>query len=253
METLGASNKRVKLLKSLSHKSARYKEGLVFLEGGRLVRDSARYGAEVKSVFYNEGYDGELFEADESFVLPEKVFDSLTDTVTPQGVCAVAKMPKKSDNVAEGIKSNLIVLCDNVRDPGNMGTVIRTAHAFGAGALLITEGCTDPFGLKCVRASMGSVFAIDIVQTDLKKLQLLKEKGWSLAAGILGDDCVPLPKADFSGKTILAVGSEADGISDNTAALCDLKVKIPMYNGAESFNAAVAAGIMMYEYRRQNS
>lgn len=253
METLGASNKRIKLIKSLSHKTARYKEKLVFLEGGRLVRDSVRYGAEILSAFYCEGYNGEFFKAEESFIIPKKVFGTLTDTVTPQGVCAIARMPKAFANAQEDVKSNLIVLCDNVRDPGNMGTVIRTAHAFGAGALLITEGCTDPFGLKCVRASMGSVFAVDIIQTDLVKLSSLKENGWRLAAGILGDNCVPLPKADLSGKTVIAVGSEADGVSDGIANMCNLKLKIPMLGGAESFNAAVAAGIMMYEYRRQNS
>ena len=249
METLGDSNKKIKLLSSLKRKNVRQKEGKLFLEGERLVCDSARYGAKLLYVFCREGYSGSIPDCKEAFILTEKVFDGVTDTVTPQGICAIAEMPAQIKKPT----SDLAVLCDNVRDPGNLGTIIRTAHAFGAGAVLLTDGCTDPYSLKCVRASMGSIFATGISFTDILKLQDIKKDGWRIAAGILSDDTEPLTKSDLSGRVIIAVGSEADGISRSIANIVDKAVKIPMENGAESFNAAVAAGIMMYEYYRQNS
>lgn len=249
MEVLGATNKKVKLISSLKRKNVRKKEGKLFLEGERLVCDSARYGAKILYVFCREDYSGDMPKCGEAFCLPAKIFDCVTDTVTPQGICAIAEMPQ---DIKKPL-SDMAVLCDNVRDPGNLGTIIRSAHAFGAGGVFLTDGCADPYSLKCVRASMGSVFAVGIAHIDTQNLQKIKDDGWRLAAGVLSDKTVPLKESELSGKIMITVGSEADGVSREIREMADMALKIPMENAAESFNAAVAASIMMYEYYRQNS
>ena len=248
MKITSTDNARVKYLNSLKKRSVRDKEKCVFLEGEKLCRDSARFGAELLSVFVSESYNGEIPPCKEAFELTERVFLKAAETETPQGIIAIAKMPHFS---IEDIKENAVILCDNVRDPGNMGTIIRTAHAVGA-SLALFGNCVDIYNLKTVRASMGSVFAVKSVRCDAEDIKNLKERGYKLYSGILHKESKSLYDTDLQGRAILAVGNEANGIGSEITELSDAFVTIPMPGGAESLNAAVSASVMLYEHLRQD-
>lgn len=248
MKITSTDNARIKYLNSLKKKNVRDKERKVFLEGENLCRDSARFGAELLSVFISESYTSEIPPCKEVFELTERVFAKVAETETPQGIIAAAKMPEYG---IDDIKENAVILCDNVRDPGNMGTIIRTAHAVGA-AVALFGSCVDIYNLKTVRASMGSVFAVKCARCDAEDIEFLKNRGYKLYSGMLHKDSKCLFDMDLKGKAILAVGNEANGIGDEIMALSDAFVTIPMPGGAESLNAAVSASVMLYEHLRQN-
>lgn len=239
------SNEKIKFLCSLKKKSVRDESGLLLLEGERLIYDSEKWGAEIVSVFYREGYEGRKISCDDSYTLSEKAFQKVSETVNSQGIIAVAG--KKKGNIRE---KELLVLADGVRDPGNMGTIIRLCHASGAG-LILGEGCTDPYSPKCVRSSMGGIFATECVAFSKGLYENLKSEGFKFYGGILGVDTKSLFETDFSEKCVLVVGNEGDGISDDMQKLCDYKVQIPMPGGAESLNVATATSVMTYEFLRQ--
>ena len=248
MKITSTDNTRIKYLNSLKKKSVRDREKCVFLEGEKLCRDSARFGAELLSVFVSESYTSEIPPCKEVFELTEKVFLKVAETQTPQGIIAIAKMPVFG---IDDINENAVILCDNVRDPGNMGTVIRTAHAVGADVILFGN-CVDIYNLKTVRSSMGSVFKTRCVQCDEEDIKKLKARGYKLYSGMLHKDSKNLYDMNLQGKAILAVGNEANGIGETVASLSDAFLTIPMPGGAESLNAAVSASVMLYEHLRQN-
>ena len=164
-----------------------------------------------------------------------------------QGIFAVVKSKTYSMDEVSG---PLIIALEDLSDPGNMGTIMRTADAVGVETIVMSPDCVDIFNEKVLRASMGSVFNIKAVIVDdfIEGLAKLKEKGYSIACGHLaGSDFFKVKKPD---KNVLVIGNEARGISGGTAAVCDSLWKLPMRGGAESLNAAVAAGIMMYELTR---
>lgn len=241
------SNEKLKFLNSLKKKSVRDGEGLLLLEGERLICDSQKWGAEIVSVFYREGYSGGKILCDDEYILSEKAFSKVAETVNSQGIIAVAKKP--FGDIAKSGKE-LCILCDGVRDPGNMGTIIRLSHAAGA-ALLLSEGCTDPYSPKCTRASMGGIFSAPCQYADKKTLDFLKKEGYTFYAGILNDESHSLFETQFSEKCVIVVGNEGNGISKEMQSLCDKFVIIPMPGGAESLNVATAASVMVYEYLRQ--
>ena len=241
------SNEKLKFLNSLKKKSVRDEEGLLLLEGERLICDSQKWGAEILSVFYREGYEGGKILCEDEYTLSEKAFGRVAETINSQGIIAVAKMPCGG---IEESRKKLCVLCDNVRDPGNMGTIIRLCHASGA-ALLISEGCTDPYSPKCTRASMGGIFAVPCEMFSKKTLDYLRDKDYTFYAGLLDERSKALFETEFSEKCVIVVGNEGDGISKEMQSLCDKSVLIPMPGGAESLNVATAASVLVYEYLRQ--
>jgi TrmH family RNA methyltransferase len=151
------------------------------------------------------------------------------------------------------IGDGLLVLLDNIRDPGNMGTIIRTADAAGCAGVVVSDGCADIYNPKVLRSTMGSIFHLPVCHggSITEMMQLIKQRGFLLCASHL-EGSVSIYEADLSGNTALIIGSEAEGISGETAAKADLLVKIPMAGRAESLNASVAAGIMMFEAMRQS-
>jgi TrmH family RNA methyltransferase len=244
-----ASNSKVKLLVSLKKRAAREKTGLLFLEGERLVCDSARFGAQIVSIYIKEGYTGVMPLSDNTVTLSAALFDKIAETKTPQGIIAVAKMPLCGTC---DVKGGAFLICDNVRDPGNLGAIIRTAHAFGASAVFLTKGCVDPYGPKTVRASMGSVFALPVLYAGINDIKRLKNKGVFIYSGVLAKNSVPLHTMPFGKNCAFLIGNEATGISDEMLEISDGFFTIPMPGGAESLNAAVAASVCLYEYLRRN-
>lgn len=241
-------NPKIKYINTLKKKGVRERDGLMLLEGQRLVCDSAAFGAELTAVFVREDYKSEVPPCGELYEVSARVFDKIAETVTPQGILAVARIPRFK---AESISDGHAVLCDSVRDPGNLGTIIRTAHACSAQVLLYGT-CADPYSLKTARSSMGSVFAAKPVFCTSEDIAALKQRGFCLISGMLHKTAKSIFETDLKGKKILAVGNEARGISDEIAGLSDAFTVIPMPGGAESLNASVAASVMLYERLRQS-
>jgi tRNA(Leu) C34 or U34 (ribose-2'-O)-methylase TrmL len=182
---------------------------------------------------------------------PERFPPSIyvADTDTPQGVVAIAGIPD-SDLCLHG--SPLVVLADEIRDPGNLGTLIRSADAFGLRGIILSGDVVDPFNAKCVRATMGSIFRVPLVSFKRAEdsIKFLKGHEFSIVAADIKADTTCYDY-DFRGKCGILVGSEAHGLTCEILKLCDQTVRIPMIGDAESLNAGVAGSILMYEAYRQ--
>lgn len=245
-------NEKIKTLKKLiGKKSVRDEMGLFVLEGERAVRDALSLGAEIESLFLREGTTLS-FEGDMNiYEVAKSLFDSVADTMTPQGVIAVAKM--KSCTLSD-IRPGAVIFCENLSDPGNLGTVIRTAAAVGAGGVILSEGCVDLYNPKVVRATMSSLFLVPVIKGAKVKETFgeLKGMGYRIFGTALAEDSLDLYEETLPERSVLVIGNEGNGMSDEALSLCDRRVIIPMPGGAESLNASVAASLLLYEHYRQN-
>ncbi len=245
-EITSTQNQNYKFIKSLKSKKARDKSGKYTVEGIKSVRDAIFAGADIDALVISDSCPAE-FEHSNIFRVPESLFTGLCDTETPQGVMAVINMNREAvDLTAE----KLILYCDHVSDPGNMGTIIRICDAVDC-ALVLSEEAVDIYNPKTVRASMGSFFHTRIAgERGIDALKSLKDSGYKIFSGALGENTVDYNDADYNGKTVLVVGNEANGISDEVLAMSDKLVKIPIWGRAESLNVAVAAAILLYEAKK---
>jgi TrmH family RNA methyltransferase len=177
--------------------------------------------------------------------MPGHVLAAVCDTKTPQGIAAVVRVTEVE------LKGKRLVAMDGVQDPGNVGTIIRTADAAGFEGIILSGQCADVFSPKVLRATMGSIFRMGIRVTDDLPgvLQSMVEEGASVLSSQL--DGEPFyQRSPLNERFVLVIGSEGNGVTDEVKAIATHKVKLPMRGGAESLNAAVAAGIMMYELTR---
>ena len=250
-----AANAIVKQTKKLSERSGRKKLGLFLLEGQRLVADAILAGAPIQYFVLCDGVQAELPPCDApQYIVSKKIFAQLQDTVHSQGVLAAAVLPADGAlSAADLTGKREILYLDNVADPGNMGTILRTADAAGVEAVVLSKGCVDVYNPKVVRATMASLFHIPLFFDDdaCRALDLLQSAEFRLIGASL-DGAVNCFSADFTGKSAIIIGNEANGIRQSVLDKCDLRVKIPMIGGAESLNAAVACGVLCYERLRQN-
>ena len=237
-----SQNKIIKEINSLKQRKYREQKGLFIVEGERLLSE-----AKPLYVLAREDYTGDLGSFEKVYTAAPSLFDKTADTVNPQGIMGVCEIPET--NINDIPKEPFLVLLDRVTDPGNMGTIIRTADAAGADGVVLSKGCTDPYSLKTVRSTMGSIFHLP-VYTDVDLCDFIKNKNIkTFAAHLKGEkSCFD---TDMTGGIGIIIGNEANGISDELSELAAELVKIPMPGKAESMNAAVAAGIMIYEAVRQ--
>ena len=254
------ANDRVKYIKSLKNKRVRHRDKRYFLEGRRLVAEALGVGVKPAFVLYTQSFAsaqpgkrlvGQIEEAGvPSWVITPDLVKVVSDTMTPQGVVAVVGMGSPDP---EAVRSaSLVLVLDNLRDPGNMGTILRTALATGVEAVLLPKGCVDPYSPKVVRAGMGAQLVLPIhVDLEWPRIgQLLVEK-----RRILTDPhrSVPPWQMDLLGAVALIVGNEAHGASEPARNLAECSVSLPMRNGVESLNAAVATAVVLFEAQRQRS
>ena len=232
------SNERVKHARALQDAKARKETGLHLIEGDKLVSDAIASGARVLTVFAKEG--AEAFDGIETVFVSDGVMDAISTAKTPQNYCAVVETPDCA--CPETCPEGLIVVLDRLQDPGNVGTIIRTADALGAAGVLISPDSADPFSPKALRAAMGSTYHLPIYIAPLRDaLPLLIAQGFTCVCGHLkGSETLPA----ITRRAALVIGSEGQGVSDETAALCTL-YRMPMRGRAESLNAAVFAALMM--------
>lgn len=258
MEVTGLQNPLVKAAAELKQKKYRQQRGEFIAEGLRTCEEAVAYNA-AHTIFYRETTDERtvsLLEAAAAkavklVCVSEAVMKKIADTETPQGIIAVCKMQenKIDDLLAEG---KMLLVLDRVGDPGNIGTMLRTADAAGVGGLVLLKGCADIYAPKTVRASMGSLFHLPIVagMSEEYFTDIAKRAGYELLVTSL-EGADNLYQADLSGRIAFVMGNEANGVSDTLLKEADKKVFIPMQGRAESLNVAMAAGIVMFEAMRK--
>lgn len=247
-----AKNPRVQRLRDLKNAKTRRAEALFLVEGEVMIREALSCGLKLREAAADESrteFAEELEAAGCAVSLVTRgLLESICETRTPQGICASFESPRPLDLEA---LPDRIVATDGVQDPGNLGTIWRTADAAGFQTLLLGAGSADPLSPKVQRAAMGSGFRLGFAQTDdlAASLAKLRARGWKvIVSDLRGEDFYA--RADVGEKFVLVIGNEARGVSDAVRAAADVRLKLPMRGGAESLNAAVAAGIMMYELMR---
>jgi TrmH family RNA methyltransferase len=250
-EITSKDNKIVKLCEQLAARKYRDRLGLYLIEGENLLEEAVREGAAVDTVLMRKGYSGRMQPGleDKTFVLDEKLFDRLAQTDTSQGILAIVKKPgvSQADFIEKGAVGNFVVL-DRLQDPGNIGTIIRTADAAGYSLIVAMKGTADVFSPKVVRAAAGSLFRVPVVFIDDydELVAFVKAAGGKLVATCFDTDRYYYD-VDLTKNTALIIGNEGNGIAPELIERADVKIKIPMAGTIESLNAAVAAAILMYE------
>lgn len=250
---LSRENRLVKEAIKLKQRKFREKEGLFIIEGIRFIEEaikskSIKYILYSSKVYETKGYEKILNSDIEKYEISNEILKELSDTENPQG--AVGIVYKKSWNL-DDIKNDLIVICDCIQDPGNLGTIIRTCDA-AKGAVVVVKGSVDVYNSKTLRSTMGSIFHIPVLFYEDFEILIkdLKKRGYSIFAGSLDADKY-IYDVDFRKKSAIIVGNEANGILNEHLKYVDEKVKIPILGEAESLNASIAAGIIIYEFVRQ--
>lgn len=261
MEITSLKNPLIKEIKSLYRKKERLKNNSFIIEGIKIIQEAINYDYELKYIIYTDQLlsttDGKEFfgiikDLDNIIYVPNNIFKEIADTENPQGVLAIAKFQYKILNQINNKKGISLVFLDELQDPGNMGTIIRTADAFNIDGIIVTPGSVDPYNPKVVRATMGSIFRVPLYYTTegVKDLIQLKSQGIKVYSTSL-EGSIPIFDANFKESFVLIIGNESKGVSEEYYSLSDRLIKIPMLGKAESLNAGVASSIIMYEVMKQ--
>lgn len=242
------NNKLVKYTYSLNSKKGRREEGKFIAEGERLVRD-AMLVSEPEYIIITEKYGKTDFGV-KTYMVTESVFKKISDTVNPQGVMGIFK--KFDRNIADITLENTVIL-NGVSDPGNVGTILRTANAAGFSNVIIDNKSVDLYNPKTVRSSMSALFNLNIYESEelYEDIIYLKKKGFNIYGTALTEASEDLYKTEIKFPVAVVVGNEANGIDDEILDICDKKIIIPMEKTIESLNASVAASVVMYEVLRR--
>lgn len=256
------SKEKLKELAKLKTKKGRKTQGRFLVEGLHLCEEAINSNWETESVLFTNLFQNspagkrliKKFEKRNVKPIPVKseVMSKLSDTVTPQGIICVVKIKKFSLGKLWSGRSNIILALDTIRDPGNVGTLIRTADAFGIDGVILSSDTVELYNPKVVRSTMGSLFHLPIFdEIDLEKtLPKLKNNNFEIYGTDVknGKDFEGL---NYSGKICLLIGSEAKGLNKKLLNLSDEIIRIPTYGKAESLNASVAGGILLYEITKR--
>jgi len=264
------SNQQVKNITALTKKTkARQEQGLFVVEGMKMFREIPRGWLEkayVSEAFASGETMGEVQGICTPEIVADRVFASMSDTCTPQGILALVRQPQRSlegllrkplegsgrPGVSSPQASPLLLLLENLQDPGNLGTILRTAEAAGCTGVIMSRGTVDIYNPKAIRSTMGAVYRVPFFYTDvlLDVVRELKEKGLGVYAAHLKGS-VDFRKPDYRRPCAFIIGNEGRGLTEALAALADSRIRIPMAGQAESLNAAVSAALIMYEAQRQ--
>lgn len=254
------SNPAIREIAALKTAKGREKSGLFVAEGQKLIFEAQKSGLTMVALLFDresknkEEYEKLALELQGKNVrvmaVSERVLRHVCDTVTPQGVAAVCRMLPEP-LFRPGAKDICLVL-DRIRDPGNLGAILRCAEAMGID-WVIAANCTDLYSPKTLRAAMGSAFRqkVWVYPSAASALRILKEKGFKLLAADLNEASLPIGRVDFSPPLAVVIGNEGSGIGGECLDLCDLSFIIPMSGETESLNAAVSAGIILWEIARK--
>ena len=267
-------NQTIKEIKKLKEK--KYRKDKFIIEGIKMIKEAISEDIEIEYlIFADLSLEKEINNIEKYNVLEvtEKVLQELSDVVTPQGVLAVVRkkcgngMKKNEKNKEEHEKkeikedlldkynidynSEYILALDGLQDPGNMGTIIRTADSANIKQIIVSKSTVDSYSSKVIRSTMGAIFRVNIIEVEnlVETLKELKNKGFDIISTSL-DTNNSIYDINYK-KSVVVIGNEANGVTKEVQEISNKKVKIPMLGKTESLNASVAAGIMIYEYVRQ--
>jgi RNA methyltransferase, TrmH family len=255
----GRHNALVKELRRAFSRGELTSDGYCAIEGFRILEEAIRSGLRLRAVFFSESTAtraerllSQLGAQVETLLLPDKLFSGAVPSYAPQGVAALARWKELPlEEALAKSKAGPLLVVAGVQDPGNLGTILRSAEAFGAGGVVLGEGTVSPFNPKVVRASAGSVFRLPVARAKLSDaLALMKEQGLRMVA-TASHKGTPLDQAKLSGPLAIFIGSEGAGLSRDLIKEMDEVVAIPQAPQVESLNAGVAASIVLYEVMRQ--
>lgn len=251
-------NQQVKDLRKAFSKGELTEDGHAAIESVRTIDEAIRSGLKFRAVFFSESGKAraerllpQMGAHVDILLLPDEVFTSAVDTETPQGVAALVKLKSHQIDDLFRAPEPLVVVVSGVQDPGNLGTILRSAEAFEATGVVLTQGTVSPLNPKSVRASAGSIFRLPFVQTKTRDLlPVLANKGLRIL-GTTSHKGTPLPQADCKGGVAICIGNEGAGLPKEILAKVDANITIPHSSRVESLNAGVAASIVLYEAARQ--
>ena len=251
-------NNLIKHIKKLKEKKYRDEYGEYIIEGLKLIGEAISENANISTIVLCDGCDkSEMIENHlryeiakyECVYVSQNIFKSLSEVESPQGVLAVVK--KENEKYKIDYTSDIIVALDDVQDPGNVGTILRTVDSIGLKQILVSKGTADCYNSKVVRSTMGAIFRVKIIECeDLKStLSEIKNNNYKIMVTTLKAK-KSIYNVDYN-KKVIVVGNEANGISKDIQKMADEKVIIPMLGKTESLNVSVATGVILYEYVRQ--
>ena len=251
-------NEFIKHVKKLKDKKYRDESNEYIVEGVKLIEEAVKENAQIKKIIVCEDTT-KTYEIPTNVMLEiakyecvyvtEKIFASITQVTNPQGIMAIIE--KNTTNQEIDYTQDIIVALDDVQDPGNLGTILRTADSIGLNQIIVSKGTADAFNPKVVRSTMGAIFRVKIIETEnlQETIKSMKKHHFKLMVTSLQTDN-SIYDIDFN-KKIIVIGNESNGVSSEIQEMADERAKIPMLGRTESLNASVAAGIVMYEYVRQ--
>jgi len=251
------SNAQIKELAKLQKKSRlRDEKGIFLVEGPRMTEEIP--AERIEKVYASESFAKKNKEFLEKLQAPvelltDTVFAYVSDTKTPQGILAVVKQqPYSFEELLGKEKASFLLILDHLQDPGNLGTIMRAAEAAGVTGILMSSDCVDIYNPKTIRSTMGALYRVPFVVSEdfAGDIERLKKAGVSTYAAHLGAT-ISYEGADYKKPCAFMIGNEANGLSDEVAALADCKILIPMAGQVESLNAAMAATVLMFEAARQ--
>jgi TrmH family RNA methyltransferase len=252
------ANPRVKQLRAAFAGHARLSGGLAAIEGEHLLQEALRSGLHIKTVFLSERIDPPAWlpRGVEQLTLTDEALSSAVDTQHPQGIAALLIPPTWDIESAFPAKqAPLLLIAAALQDPGNLGTLIRSAEAFGATAVLTTAGTVSEWNQKALRASAGSVFRVPVVAATPADILALKSRGLCLFAAVAGNpqgpDALPVAAADLAQPCALMIGNEGSGLTTELLQIATDRITIPTPGPVESLNSAVAGSLLLYEASRQ--
>ena len=252
-------NDLIKHIRKLKEKKYRDEFCEFIVEGAKMIEEAINENINIKyivvcedcknanSITQEQLYN---FAKYECIYVSEKIFNLITDVVAPQGILAVVEKPTKGDEKID-YKANNFLILDNIQDPGNMGTILRTADSLNIKQIIVSKGTADCYNSKVVRSTMGAIFRVNVIEKELDKvIKDMKKRGIRVYSTDLSTNKT-IYDVDYQ-KSAVIIGNEANGVSQNILELSDERIKIPMIGKTESLNAAVATGIILYEINRRS-
>ena len=254
-------NEIIKNIRKLKEKKYRDLENSYIIEGIKLIKEAIVEKAKIKQIVMCENYtDNEEIDKETLYEIAkynliyvtEKVFNLITDVKTPQGIIAVIEKNNIKNTINQiDYSQDIIIALDDLQDPGNLGTILRTVDSANLNQIILSKNSADPYNPKVVRSTMGAIFRINIIEVEdlqetLKEIQ--KNKFKLMVTALDAENSIY--NVDYN-KKVIVIGNEANGVSKEIQGMADEKVKIPMLGKTESLNASVASGIIIYEYVRR--
>ena len=251
-------NEIVKNVRKLKEKKYRDLENAYIVEGIKMVREAIEEKAVIRQIIICDDCEKidsipkelmyEIAKYDCLYVT-SKIFKYISEVQTPQGVLAVVEKNNRDEDI--NYNEDIIVALDDIQDPGNLGTILRTVDSVGLTQILVSKGTADPYNPKVVRSSMGAIYRVKVIECEdlLETLKEVKRNKFKILVSSLKESN-SIYNVKYN-KKVLVIGNEANGVEEKIMNIADEKIKIPMLGKTESLNAAVATGIILYEYVRQ--